>query len=318
MFARVLGTVSALLLVGGGLGLGLGLLGVFAWWLDLFAHFRLQYAGMFGLSLVLAGLARRGSLAATAALLLVAELALLAPYAISEERASVGAPLRLAHLNVLTSNRQHAEVAAWIAGTGADVVLLQEIDARWATALATVPGYRAVDVLARPDNFGLAALVREGSAVEVVAHERPVFAGLPALALQLRHEGRALALLSLHTLPPVSRANAATRDEQLRAAADWSTEQVEAGRAPVLLGDLNATPFSAGVRPLRTVGLRDSLAPGGLLAAGSWPALPGPLRIAIDHCWHDAGLVTVRRVVGPALGSDHRPLEVALAWAAAP
>ena len=140
----------------------------------------------------------------------------------------------------------------------------------------------------------------------------------PALALQLRHEGRALALLSLHTLPPVSRANAATRDEQLRAAADWSTEQVEAGRAPVLLGDLNATPFSAGVRPLRTVGLRDSLAPGGLLAAGSWPALPGPLRIAIDHCWHDAGLVTVRRVVGPALGSDHRPLEVALAWAAAP
>ena len=127
MFARVLGTVSALLLVGGGLGLGLGLLGVFAWWLDLFAHFRLQYAGMFGLSLVLAGLARRGSLAATAALLLVAELALLAPYAISEERASVGAPLRLAHLNVLTSNRQHAEVAAWIAGTGADVVLLQEV-----------------------------------------------------------------------------------------------------------------------------------------------------------------------------------------------
>ena len=318
MFARVLGTVSALLLVGGGLGLGFGLLGVFAWWLDLFAHFRLQYAGMFGLSLVLAGLARRGSLAATAALLLVAELALLAPYAISEERASVGAPLRLAHLNVLTSNRQHAEVAAWIAGTGADVVLLQEIDPRWATALAAVPGYRVVDVLARADNFGLAALVREGSAVEVVAHERPVFAGLPALALQLRHEGRALALLSLHTLPPVSRANAATRDEQLRAAADWSAAQAEAGRAPVLLGDLNATPFSAGVRPLRTVGLRDSLAPGGLLAAGSWPALPGPLRIAIDHCWHDAGLVTVRRAVGPALGSDHRPLEVALAWAAEP
>ena len=318
MFARVLGTVSALLLVGGGLGLGFGLLGVFAWWLDLFAHFRLQYAGMFGLSLVLAGLARRGSLAATAALLLVAELALLAPYAISEERASVGAPLRLAHLNVLTSNRQHAEVAAWIAGTGADVVLLQEIDPRWATALAAVPGYRVVDVLARADNFGLAALVREGSAVEVVAHERPVFAGLPALALQLRHEGRALALLSLHTLPPVSRANAAARDEQLRAAADWSAAQAEAGRAPVLLGDLNATPFSAGVRPLRTVGLRDSLVPGGLLAAGSWPELPGPLRIAIDHCWHDAGLVTVRRAVGPALGSDHRPLEVALAWAAEP
>lgn len=315
MFGRVLVVVIVLLLLGGGLGLGLGLLGAFAWWLDLFAHFRVQCAGALGLALVLAGLARRGSLAATAGLLLLADLALLVPYAIPEDRVSVGAPLRLAHLNVLTSNRQHAAVVAWISGTGADLVLVQEVDSRWAAALASVPGYRPLDVLARADNFGLAALVREGSALEVVARERLVFAGLPALGYQLRHEGRALALLSLHTLPPVSRANAAVRDEQLVRAAEWAAVQAEAGRAPVVIGDLNATPFSAGVRPLRTVGLRDSLAAGGLLEAGSWPALPGPLRIAIDHCWHDPGLVTVQRTVGPALGSDHRPLEVGLAWA---
>lgn len=315
MLIRVLVPVIVVLLVGGGLGLGLGLLGAFAWWLDLFAHFRVQCAGVLGLALVLAGLCRRGSLAATAALLLVADLALLAPYAIPEERASVGSPLRLAHFNVLSSNRRYEDGVAWIAGTGADLVLVQEVDARWAAALASVPGYRVVDVLARADNFGLAALVREGSPVEVLGRERPVFAGLPALGLQLRHAGRELALLSLHTLPPMSREHAATRDAQLLAAADWAAVQALAGRAPVLLGDLNATPFSAGVRPLRTVGLRDSLAAGGLLEAGSWPDLPGPLRIAIDHCWHDRALVTVARAVGPALGSDHRPLEVALAWA---
>lgn len=315
MFERALVVMIVLLLAGGGLGLGLGLLGSFAWWLDLFAHFRVQCAGALGLALVLAGLARRGSLAATAGLLLLADLALLVPYAIPEARPSVGTPLRLAHLNVLSSNRQHADVLAWIAGTGADLVLLQEVDPRWAEVLATVPGYRTIDVLARPDNFGLAALVRERSALEVVAHERPMFAGLPALGLHLRHEGRELALLSLHTLPPVSREYATTRDAQLMAAANWSAMQVEAGRAPVLLGDLNATPFSASIRPLRAAGLRDSLAAGGLLAAGSWPDLPAPLRIAIDHCWHDPGLVTMARTVGPAVGSDHRPLEVSLAWA---
>lgn len=315
MLARVFVPVIVLLLVGGGLGLGLGLLGAFAWWLDLFAHFRIQCAGVLALALVLAGLCRRGSLAATAALLLIADLALLAPYAIPEARASVGSPLRLAHLNVLSSNRRHEDVVAWISGSGADVVLVQEVDPRWAAALAVVPGYRVVEVLARADNFGLAALVREASPVELLGRERPVFAGLPALGLRLRHAGRELALLSVHTLPPMSREFTATRDAQLRAAADWATVQVEAGRAPVLLGDLNATPFSAGIRPLRAAGLRDSLAAGGLLEAGSWPDLPGPLRIAIDHCWHDRSLVTVTRAVGPALGSDHRPLEVALAWA---
>ena len=132
--------------------------------------------------------------------------------------------------------------------------------------------------------------------------------GAAQVAGQAQQQAAGAVLQRRSAPPPAGR-----RLAQLAAAG-----QVEAGRAPVLLGDLNATPFSAGVRPLRTVGLRDSLAAGGLWTAGSWPAWPGPLRIAIDHCWHDPGLVTLARTVGPALGSDHRPLEVALAWAAAP
>ena len=80
-------------------------------------------------------------------------------------------------------------------------------------------------------------------------------------------------------------------------------------------GDLVLTGTPEGVAPLAAAGLRDSLAGLDLLTAGSWPDLPWPLRIAIDHCWHDPALVAVERAVGPALGSDHRPLQVALAWA---
>jgi hypothetical protein len=44
--------------------------GGWAWWLDLFAHFRLQYAAALLLALVLAAVARRWWLAVVAALLL--------------------------------------------------------------------------------------------------------------------------------------------------------------------------------------------------------------------------------------------------------
>ncbi len=311
---RALKSVVLALIVGPGVAGLLGLLGRWAWWLDLFAHFRLQCAAVLALALALALLRRARALALLAGALLAGHLALLAPYAVPGDRSISGPPLRLAHLNLLSSNRQHAEVAAWISASEADLVLLQEVDPRWAGALAAVPGYRVVDVLPRADNFGLAALVRDDAPLRVTS-ERPVFAGLPALELRLQHHGRPLALLSVHTMPPVSAAHAARRDAMLVATAAWASQQVAGGAAPVVLGDLNATPFSAGVLPLREVGLRDSLASGGLLAAGSWPDLPWPLRIAIDHCWHDRRLVTVAREVGPPLGSDHRPLTLTLGWA---
>lgn len=312
---RVVVVAAMVLVVCGGGGFVLGLLGSWWWWFDLYAHFRLQCAASLAVGLGFAVAAWHRPLVAAAGLLLLADVASLTPHLVPEHRPSAGQPLRLADFNVLTRNPRKADVVGWIAATGADVVMLQEVDDRWAAALAATPGYRVVDVLPRPDNFGLAALVREGAAVEVLATERPTFEGLPALVVHLRHEGRELALMGLHTLPPGSGEYAAIRDGQLAAVAAWATTQASAGRAPVVVGDLNATPFSAGLRPLREAELRDSLDAGGLLWAGSWPDLPGPFRIAIDACWHDAALVTVSRTVGPALGSDHRPLEIALAWA---
>lgn len=312
---RVLRGFAVVLTAGAGLGLGLGLLGGAVWWLDLFAHFRLQAVAGLLLALLLAAAARAWRVAAVAGVLVIVGLALLAPYAVPGDRSGAGPPLRLAHLNLLSSNDRHAEVVAWIERSGADLVLLQEVSPRWAAVLAATPGHRVLAELPRGDNFGLAALVREGSPVVVTAIDTLEFAGLPALSLQLQHDGRSVALLDIHTLPPMSGPHAARRDAGLVAAGAWATAQREAGAAPVVLGDLNATPFSAGVAPLAAAGLADSLTAGGLWTAGSWPALPWPLRIAIDHCWHDRRLVTLERIVGPELGSDHRPLQVALAWA---
>lgn len=139
--------------------------------------------------------------------------------------------------------------------------------------------------------------------------------GIPAIAAELALAGRSVALLGVHTLPPVSADYAARRDAQLAAALAWATDQRAAGRAPVIAGDLNASPFSAPLRRLLAgADLVDSQRGFGVQA--SWPtSLPWP-RIAIDHVLHDRSLTTVARALGPDLGSDHLPVVVDLAWPA--
>ncbi len=310
---RIMGRLVAFGTVTIGALSGLGLLGGVYWRFDLLAHFRVQAALGLLVMVGLAAIVRNWRWTAIAGGLLAVHLVAFAPY-LRPLPAASGARLALLHFNVLTSNTRYAEVVAWISGSGADVVFVQEVDPRWAEALAAVPGYRLELATARADNFGLAVLVREGV---VGASESAVMVrGLPVLVWTMRHEGRELAILSVHTLPPVTEVYAATRDEQLVAAAAWAREQLAAGRAPVVLGDLNATPFSAAMTPLADVpSLRDGLRGGLRLFIGTWPAWPWPLRIAIDHCWHADTLVAVDRVVGPDLGSDHRPVQVSLAWA---
>lgn len=303
----VLGTVTI------GLVWALGQLGGLHWRLDLLAHFRVQSAAGLVVLASIAAARRWWRWAGIAGGLLVVHAVAFASWG---GRTAGGPRLALLHFNVLSSNTRYEEVVRWISGSGADLVFVQEVDPRWADALARVPGYDLLAAVPRTDNFGLAVLARAGAVAPVIEHAAPV-REVPVLAVKLRHAGRELAILSLHTLPPVTATYAATRDEQLVAAAAWARAQQAAGQAPVILGDFNATPFSAGMAPLAAVPfLRDSL-DGGLrvLTAGTWPAWPGPLRIAIDHCWHADTLVAVDRVVGPDLGSDHRPLMVSLAWA---
>ena len=306
--------IITLLLLAGIPGL-LGLLGAWAWWLDLAAHFRGQYAAALLLALGLAAAARHWRLALAATLLLAPNLVMIARLGIARSPHADDPPLHLAHFNLLSSNHQHAEVSAWIAGSGAALVSLQEIDERWAAVLADVPGYQLIHAMPRADNFGLALLARDDAASLVGAVHSLQLAGMPALAVELRHADSPLALLSLHTLPPMSQPYTETRDAQLAAAATWAQAQRAEGFAPVILGDLNATHFSIALAPLIAADLHDSLTAGSLWTAGSWPDLPWPLRIAIDHCWHDARLVSSARTIGPALGSDHRPLLLDLRWA---
>ncbi|PCC74444.1 hypothetical protein NAEX_07540 [Nannocystis exedens] len=310
----MLAGLSLVLVVGTCLFSLAGHLGALDWRLDLASHFRPWYAVAAALALVLAAALRRRRLAVAAALLLLAELWQVAPLWLARPLAAGEPALRLVHFNGLSSNPRKAEAVAWLAGTAADVVVVQEVDADWAAALAAMPDHVALESVLRADNFGMTLLVRHGFEDMVVRTWREdLVPGIPTLAAELAVAGRRIALLAVHTLPPVSRDYAERRDAQLARAAAWAREQRGAGRLPVIVGDLNTSPFSAPLRRLLTDGgLVDSQRGFGLQA--SWPVGPVFPRIAIDHCLHDPALVTAARALGPALGSDHLAVRVDLAW----
>ncbi len=124
--------------------------------------------------------------------------------------------------------------------------------------------------------------------------------------------GGALEVLGTHPLSPTNGSRAARRDAQLEAVAAWSADRP----GPlVVVGDLNTTPWSAVFRHLESAGnLVNSQRGFGLQA--SWPVGWAPLMIPLDHLLHTADLTTLRRQLGPALGSDHYALRVTLAPAA--
>lgn len=311
---RALDVIQKLALVGAGAGAAATAAGFFggAWWIfDLVAHFRLQLLG--GLLVCAAILASwRWWAAAGAAGFGLMNAIVIAPLWLGEPApADPESPtLELTLFNVHVSNPAIAELAAYLAATDSDVIAALEVDRDLLPALeAALPGYRAI-AEPRPDSFGVAVFSRlpgEGRVIELIP------GGLPAIELVVTVGGRPIDLLVVHPLPPVGRDNTARRDRLLEAAGRW----VDGRDNPaVVIGDLNATPFSSAFRQLRGDRLVSSQRGFGYQATWS-PPLP-LLSVPIDHCLHDPRLTTIERRVGPALGSDHRPLHVSLAWRRSP
>ncbi|MCB9177427.1 MAG: endonuclease/exonuclease/phosphatase family protein [Caldilineae bacterium] len=322
-----------------GLGLTLaGRLGGLAWWLELWSHFPLQLGLGLGCCALLAAGLRSPRLALLALLGAAANLVQLAPLYLppaavaaapaelaaggtagrSPEVEAPGAPrLDLVAFNTLTRNPRKAEVGAYLAAQAPDLVALVEVDTRWLEALRqALPGYTIVEAAPQPDNFGMLLALRsdraglEVEASRVIRAITPAERSFPSIEARLRLEGRPLDLLVLHTMPPKGAGEAALRDRQLAAAASWAA----ARSAPALvLGDLNITRFSPRFAELlRVGGLQDSALGRGYQASWPYPALP-VLGIPIDQALYGRGIRVLDRRVGPGLGSDHRPTELAIA-----
>jgi len=288
----------------------LSLAGGWFWFLDLFANFRWQYLIVSVLICALAAACRHRGLLALAGPTLLLNALLIGQLAwhpqVNAAELADDFALRVVSLNVRTSNQDRQAVLDYLLQSDADVVVLLEVDQAWMEALAPLQAsYPHQLSEPRSDNFGIALFSRapwEKAAVIALGD-----APRPSLEMRLVHQGRELVIIGTHPLPPGGSDWARSRDAQLSALADY----VQKISVPVLVvGDFNATPWSAGMRRA----MRGNLGFRSLAAAWkpTWE-VRSIFAIPIDHALCTAPLVITSRSVGPDVGSDHRPLEIALA-----
>ncbi len=130
---------------------------------------------------------------------------------------------------------------------------------------------------------------------------------IPALEMRVEHAGRVVRVVATHPPPPVDPARALARNEAL---ADLAQQARTSSEPMVVLADLNATRWSRA--------FRDTLGSGSLESTAqfrnkpTWPAFAGCLGLPIDHILWNNRFEPSRIAIGPAFGSDHRSVVVAL------
>lgn len=287
----------------------LALAGPLHWTLELTTHFRFHYVLCLACCLVSTVLRRRRTISAVFVLGLLPNLIVLGEAGLTQQVPTVrsGPGVKIASVNVLSSNQRQEPLLRWLASQDPDVIALMEVNAAWANALAPLGGrYPHQVVQPRNDNFGIACFSRLEMRERQVLEFGP--SGLPSIFLSLELEGRAVSLLATHPLPPLSARHAFSRDQQLTELGLWLVNRPEPA---ILVGDFNTTPWAPGFRALlRKTGLRDTLAGRGWQP--TWPSRFSGLGIPIDHCLVSRHWAVAERTIGPGIGGDHRPLLIDL------
>jgi endonuclease/exonuclease/phosphatase (EEP) superfamily protein YafD len=290
-----------------------GLLAPLGWPFELFVHFRWQ-VGAAALALLLASLVlRRPWMMAVACVTVAAQWlpgALMGGRAAAHEPAALSCSddqLRVVTANARFSNTRHAAMVAWLSRSDADIIALQEVTPQWALALEPLArSYPYRKVMSRDDAYGIALLSRWP--LDDVWPMDFADDGLPSLVANVDVHGRRVRVIALHARWPVVPELQVARDRALRQAAALALTQPA---STILLGDLNLTPYApAFARLVTESGLRDAL--DGEAWRPTWQAGFWPLALPIDHVLVPRGSCVTGHLIGPYLGSDHRPLQVTL------
>ncbi len=298
---RVLGVLLAIPSVGLAAVSAATWAGALDWRLDLVANGRVQLWWAAGILLVGSVLTRFRWAISAAAIAVVLNLAPILPLYLGTPGQPTEYSIRILSFNLLSNSERYDDVVAYIEEVDADVVFLHEGTLLWEEALAErdLP-YEIVS--GRDDDliFGTIALVPPGTGVTNLG-----FASSQGRGLALEVGG--LEILGVHPLAPVSERSAALLRSQHATYAAWASSRGPA----VVVGDFNTTPWTSMFRSLLAEGdLQNSQR--GFGVEPTWEV--GRLwAVPIDHLVHTADVGIVDRVVGPDLGSDHRPLVVDVA-----
>lgn len=280
------------------------MLGRYAWPLDLFAHFRVQYALLF-LILAIALFALRAPLLGVVSVAgaVVAAIPIVGYMGVPTARAGAGsATFRVVTFNTWFRNHDYAAIGRFLEQMQPDVIVLEELGreqgVRLGEHLHSYP-YSHND----PQRHGAVVFARWPI---VSAESLPLSSDGPARGARITVDwnGTQVTVLGVHLHWPLGPTNSRRRNAELETIASFAANRTE---PLIVAGDFNITPWSRHFRTaLQRSGLNDSAAGHGL--APSWPSQFPPLGIRIDHCWTSRHWRSTDVRVGPSLGSDHLPL----------
>jgi endonuclease/exonuclease/phosphatase (EEP) superfamily protein YafD len=267
------------------------------------------------LGVALLALRRWGWLASACALVALAFVPEFVPMPPGRAEPIAGRTLRVMSVNLLAGNDDAGAVRAQIEAESPDVLLLQEYTPRWRTALEPLLGAdypHRTDAL-RDDCFGMAVWSKRP-----IRREGPLELGagtVPQMRTVLEHEGREIAIYSVHLIPPMPRLGSIR--EQRHQLADLLRSLRDESLPAIVAGDFNATPRGPYMARLRDIGLREAHALAGSGRGATWRGhgLAGVLPpIRLDQIYLGADLTcSAARVLGPN-GSDHRPVVADIGW----
>lgn len=281
----------------------LATLGQYAWWLELFTHFRPQYA----LVLLVAGLGLMalGSRAVAMACLVLAGLnawPLSHYFHRDPSGVNAGTPVRIVLANVWFRSSDYARLITWVIAAKPDVAVFLEVTPAWERALA---------------GLGPELPYRAHAGEVLIASRRPLVGlrsvplsnyGAMAMGFTWSEGGRTLTVIGAHANWPLGPSIARARNLELGMLAGL-TRAVP--RPLVVVGDFNVTAFSpAFTQLLDQTRLEDCTAGRGWHP--TWPVFFPPAWMQIDHCLHSKGVAVEDVRTGSFVGSDHYPLVVDL------
>lgn len=213
-----------------------------------------------------------------------------------------GVNLKLASINVLSSNTDYAAFDHWLASSQPDVVTVLEVSRGWGQALNKQARYPFKHIITGDDNFGIALLSRYPFVViPPDTRKGPVEPPIISVVVSIP-SAAPFQVTAAHPPPPLTPTLASLHASQL---AYLGNKTARYQGAAFLMGDVNATPWSSASWMLSLLGLQRM---SGIHA--TWPAKGLPVELLpIDVIFSNSHAKLISAKVGTAIGSDHRPIE---------
>ncbi len=266
-------------------------------------HFRFQFC-LIGILIFIPLLIKRNPWAFAAILATVTQATWILPWYLRLPAQECPNPLKVMVANVLSSNPEPEKFLTWFKNQEFDIVGLLEINKAWNERLSPIreiyPYHIEIPI---EDNFGLSLYSRhpiKNSSVTQYHADSPI--SIEA-TITLSSDQEILVILT-HPVPPIGSEMAKIRQEQLHGMIQRI--QLIQDKPLLVMGDFNMTMGE----PLyfqfeKQTGLTNCRRGFGWLS--SW-RVGTAFAIPIDHIFYRDGFRHQNMIIGPDIGSDHRPV----------